>query len=71
LHILGYFKQELSLDEKQEVLEMIESYRLADIPLTVPITQLNHNVPKFDQPYLRDQSYLHPHPLNLRLRSHC
>jgi uncharacterized protein YbgA (DUF1722 family) len=71
LHILGYFKQELSADEKQEVLEMIEAYRLADVPLIVPITLLNHYVRKFDQPYLRDQYYLHPHPLDLRLRSHC
>ncbi len=71
LHILGYFKQELSPDEKQEVLEMIEAYRLADVPLIVPITLLNHYVRKFDQPYLRDQYYLHPHPLDLRLRSHC
>ncbi len=71
LHILGYFKQELSPDEKQEVLEMIEAYRLEEVPLIVPITLLNHYVRKLDQPYLRDQYYLHPHPLDLRLRSHC
>jgi uncharacterized protein YbgA (DUF1722 family) len=71
LHILGYFKQELSPDEKQEVLEMIEAYLLADAPLIFPITLLNHFVRKFDQPSLRDQYYLHPHPLDLRLRSHC
>ena len=71
LHILGYFKQELSTDEKQEALEMIEAYRLDDVPLIVPITLLNHYVRKFDQPYLREQYYLHPHPLDLRLRSHC
>lgn len=71
LHILGYFKNLLSPDEKQEVLEMIEAYRLADVPLIVPITLLNHYVRKFDQPYLRDQYYLHPHPLDLSLRSHC
>lgn len=71
LHILGYFKNLLSPDEKQEVLEMIEAYRLADVPLIVPVTLLNHYVRKFDQPYLRDQYYLHPHPLDLSLRSHC
>ena len=71
LHILGYFKNELSPDEKQEVLEMIEAYRLGNVPLIVPITLLNHYVRKFDQPYLRDQYYLHPHPLDLRLRSYC
>ena len=71
LHVLGYFKKELSADEKQEVLELIEAYRRADVPLIVPITLLNHYVRKFDQPYLRDQYYLHPHPLDLRLRSQC
>jgi uncharacterized protein YbgA (DUF1722 family) len=50
---------------------MIEAYLLADAPLIFPITLLNHFVRKFDQPSLRDQYYLHPHPLDLRLRSHC
>jgi uncharacterized protein YbgA (DUF1722 family)/uncharacterized protein YbbK (DUF523 family) len=71
LHVLGYFKKELSADEKQEVLEQIEAYHRGDVPLIVPITLLNHYVRKFDQPYLRDQYYLHPHPLDLRLRSQC
>ncbi len=71
LHVLGYFKKMLSADEKQEALELIEAYRIADVPLIVPITLLNHFVRKYDQPYLRDQYYLRPHPLDLRLRSHC
>lgn len=71
LHVLGYFKKMLSTDEKQEALELIEAYRTADVPLIVPITLLNHFVRKYDQPYLRDQYYLRPHPLDLRLRSHC
>ena len=71
LHVLGYFKKELSADEKQEVLEQIEAYHRGDVPLIVPITLLNHYVRKLDQPYLRDQYYLHPHPLDLRLRSQC
>ena len=66
-----YFKKMLSADEKQEALELIEAYRTADVPLIVPITLLNHFVRKYDQPYLRDQYYLRPHPLDLRLRSHC
>lgn len=71
LHILGYFTQELSPDEKQEVLEMIEAYSLADVPLIAPMSLLNHHVRPFDQSDLRDQCCLHPHPLDLRLRSHC
>jgi uncharacterized protein YbgA (DUF1722 family) len=69
-HILGYFKEQLSADEKREMLEVIELYRQDLVPLIVPITLGNHYVRKYNQPYLRDQFYLHPHPLELQLRNH-
>jgi uncharacterized protein YbgA (DUF1722 family)/uncharacterized protein YbbK (DUF523 family) len=69
-HILGYFKEQLSVDEKQELLEVIELYRQGLVPLIVPITLVNHYVRKYDQPYLKNQFYLHPHPLELQLRNH-
>jgi len=69
-HLLGYFKQQLSRDEKQEVLNIIEDYRAMRIPLIVPVTLLNHFVRKYDQEYLRQQVYLNPHPLELQLRNH-
>jgi uncharacterized protein YbgA (DUF1722 family)/uncharacterized protein YbbK (DUF523 family) len=70
-HLLGYFKKELSTDEKQEVLEILAAYRQGHLPLIVPITLINHFVRKYAQPYLRRQHYLHPHPLELRLRNHA
>jgi uncharacterized protein YbgA (DUF1722 family) len=69
-HILGYFKKQLSADEKQELLEIIDLYRGGTVPLIVPITLMNHYVRKYDQPYLKAQCYLHPHPLELQLRNH-
>jgi len=36
----------------------------------VPITLINHYVRKYNQPYLQEQVYLHPHPLELQLRNH-
>ena len=69
-HILGYFKKQLSADEKQEVISVIESYRLQQIPLVVPLTLLNHFVRKYDQTYLKMQVYLNPHPVELKLRNH-
>ena len=69
-HIFGYFKQVLSPDEKQEALELIENFRLGLVPLVVPITLLNHFVRKYDQPYLKQQLYLHPHPKELKLFNH-
>ncbi|MFO7765462.1 MAG: DUF523 and DUF1722 domain-containing protein [Pelovirga sp.] len=66
-HILGYFKRQLEADEKQEMLELIENYRLGLVPLIVPLTMFNHYIRKYDQPYLRRQYYLNPHPKELKL----
>jgi len=71
MHILGYFKKQLSGDEKQEVLEVIGNYRNGHLPLIVPVTLLNHFVRKYRQPYLSAQTYLNPHPLELALRNHA
>lgn len=69
-HMMGYFKKKLTADEKQELLELIEDYHNGLIPLIVPITLFNHYVRKYEQPYLQDQVYLSPHPLELKLRNH-
>ena len=69
-HMMGYFKEQLSSDEKQELLEVIDFYRKGHIPLIVPVTLINHYVRKYDQPYLKRQVYLNPHPLELQLRNH-
>lgn len=69
-HMMGYFRQQLSVDEKKELLEVIEDYREGYIPLIVPVTLISHYVRKYDQPYLREQVYLNPHPLELQLRNH-
>ncbi len=69
-HILGYFKKDLAPDEKQEALECIENYARGFVPLIVPVTLMNHYIRKYQQPYLKDQYYLNPHPLELQLRNH-
>jgi len=69
-HVMGYFKAQLSADEKKELREIIDRYRQGAVPLIVPITLLTHYVRKYDQPYLKDQYYLHPHPVELQLRNH-
>ena len=70
LHVIGYFKKNLSSAEKEELLEIIDEFRKEYIPLIVPVTLLNHYVRKYEQPYLKDQYYLHPHPIELKLRNH-
>ncbi|MEZ4598162.1 MAG: DUF523 and DUF1722 domain-containing protein [Syntrophotaleaceae bacterium] len=68
MHALGYFKRQLTADEKQEMLELLERYREKVVPLSVPVTLLNHYVRKYRPPYLAEQVYLHPHPVELHLR---
>lgn len=70
LHALGYFKKVLTSDEKEEMVTLIDQYRQELVPLIVPITLLNHYVRKYREPYLAGQLYLHPHPLELKLRNH-
>lgn len=70
LHIMGYFKKVLSPDEKQELLEIIGLYRDGHLPIIVPVTLLNHFVRKYEEPYLKKQYYLNPHPVELHLRNH-
>ena len=69
-HMMGYFKDQLSPDEKQELLEIIELYRKEYLPLIVPITLIKHYVRKYDESYLTDQVFLNPHPIELQLRNH-
>lgn len=69
-HIMGYFRQVLSRLEKTELTEVIENYHNGLVPLMVPITLLNHYVRKYNEPYLQQQYYLNPHPLELKLRNH-
>ena len=70
-HLLGYFTKDLTADEKQELLELIEQYRRGAVPLLVPLTLINHYVRKYGQGYLKEQFYLNPHPLELQLRHHA
>ena len=70
-HMMGYFKKQLSADEKQELLETFNQYREGYIPLIVPLTLIKHYVRKYEQPYLKQQVYLNPHPVELKLRNHA
>jgi uncharacterized protein YbgA (DUF1722 family)/uncharacterized protein YbbK (DUF523 family) len=69
-HMAGYFKDQLSSEEKKELQEMIVIYHDGLIPLIVPVTLLWHYVRKYKEPYLSRQVYLNPHPLELMLRNH-
>lgn len=69
-HMLGYFKKQLTADEKTELLEIIGDYQRGYIPLIVPVSLLRHYVRKYEQSYLQRQVYLNSHPVELKLRNH-
>jgi uncharacterized protein YbgA (DUF1722 family) len=70
-HALGYFKRDLSPDEKREALDVIDGYRSEHVPLIVPVTLMRHYIRKYDVEYLASQSYFNPHPVELKLRNHA
>ncbi len=70
MHMAGYFKKNLSSGEKEELVEVIDRYRRKMVPLIVPLTLISHYVRKYDEPYLKKQYYLNPHPVELQLRNH-
>jgi uncharacterized protein YbgA (DUF1722 family)/uncharacterized protein YbbK (DUF523 family) len=69
MHILGYLKKVLDRDDKAELLDVIETYRLGQVPLIVPITLLKHHFRRHPDAYMARQIYLNPHPPELMLRN--
>lgn len=67
---MGHFKKFISAWEKQELLDVFRRYKDGQIPLIVPVTLLTHYIRKYEEPYLKEQFYFQPHPLELKLRNH-
>lgn len=66
-HIQGYLKRKLDSEDKQELAETIESYRLGHVPLIVPITLLKHHFRRQPDPFIDRSYYMAPHPAELAL----
>jgi uncharacterized protein YbgA (DUF1722 family)/uncharacterized protein YbbK (DUF523 family) len=68
-HIMGYLKNLISTEDKQELLAIFDAYRNRELPLITPITLLRHHLRVHPQPYINQQYYLDPCPRQLALRS--
>jgi uncharacterized protein YbgA (DUF1722 family)/uncharacterized protein YbbK (DUF523 family) len=66
-HIQGYLKRKLDSDDKQELRETIESYRLGNLPLIVPLTLLRHHFRRQPDAFIENSYYMYPHPVELGL----
>jgi len=68
-HMLGYFKHALDRESRAELLGLIEDHAIGRVPLVVPLTLFGHHIRRCGVPYLADQVYLRPHPVELMLRN--
>lgn len=66
-HIQGYLKHTLESDDKQELVESIENYRLGILPLIVPLTLLRHHFRRQPDAFIDHSYYMLPHPAELGL----
>jgi uncharacterized protein YbgA (DUF1722 family)/uncharacterized protein YbbK (DUF523 family) len=62
MHALGFFSKELSAEEKAFFLDALERYREGKVPLSVPLNLARAWVVRFDQEYLRQQTFFEPYP---------
>lgn len=70
-HLMGYLKETLSGEDKQELLTLIGDYRRGMLPLVVPLTLLKHHLNRHEVPdWVHQQAYLTPFPKELMLRNH-
>ncbi|MBN1901786.1 DUF523 and DUF1722 domain-containing protein [Candidatus Sumerlaeota bacterium] len=65
MHAMGYFSKNLNSKEKIFFLDSLEKFRIAQIPLSVPVHIVKSWIVRFDQPYLKDQVFFEPYPEEL------
>lgn len=70
MHVMGYFKKELSPDEKEELLDLIDGYVDGLFPMLSPLTLLRHFARKYNSKFLLQQYYLNPSAEELQLKYH-
>lgn len=70
-HLMGYLKRHIDQEDKTELLELIDAYRLGALPLIAPQTLLRHHFRRYPHPYVEKQLYLYPDLLELQLRRYA
>jgi len=69
MHVMGFLKNKIDSDDKQEMIEVMDSYRLGQVPLIVPVTLMRHHLRRFPDDYISSQYYMNPYPEELMLRN--
>lgn len=68
-HLYGYFKKQLTEDEKVHYRETVEEFRDGIVPLIAVIKVLQQFLSHYGSAYLETQVFFHPYPAELALRS--
>ena len=58
LHICGYLKTQLQRQEKIQLLDTIEKYRLGEVEFDVPVALLHAHFERFPDAYIEQQLFL-------------
>ncbi len=69
-HLAGFFKNNLTKDEKKILHSHISDFADKIIPLIVPLSTIALYAQKYNIRYLLEQTFLNPYPKTLALRSH-
>jgi hypothetical protein len=70
--MMGFLKNHLSAEDRQEIRGLIEDYRQGLLSLIVSLTLLKHHLNRYPMPdWVHQQLYLHPYPKALMLRNHA
>jgi len=71
MHVCGYLKRFLDHHDRVKLRELIERYRVGQLPIVVPFTMIQHHLDKHlsDDSYVRKQAYLSPYPQTLGVRN--
>jgi uncharacterized protein YbgA (DUF1722 family) len=62
---MGYFKHQLSKDEKSFFLNSLEKYKAGRLPLSASLSVLKAWIIRFKEEYLMNQTFLEPYPEQL------
>jgi uncharacterized protein YbgA (DUF1722 family)/uncharacterized protein YbbK (DUF523 family) len=68
-HLSGYLKGAVDAPQRQRLKDLIEQYRLGQIPLVVPLTMLKHHFANSPNAYIDKQVFMAPYPDELKLRN--
>lgn len=65
MHLMGYFSDRVTKEEKEFLMEKMEQYRNNMVPASVPISIIEGWVIRFGEEYLRNQTIFNPFPSEL------